>query len=232
MLSLGANLRIVAPLLEADNFVVSVVDNQPALSRLVTTYRAQASAGRLVGIAGKITSLPIAPQSFDVVMVNRALRSHVDLKPAFIEIASALRDDGWATGSSLERDDSVPWVFRLTQLLRSVDANAMTGDFTDHHQEALLNSKYFPYHERHDFRLWVSATQDDLLEMVNSQPQVAQLDEPDRKDLLAQVRSLSNDRQLRLPYVLHCWRAYVNQNELTCPISLDSGAIRFRLSGH
>lgn len=231
-MSLGANLRIVAPLLEADNFVVSVAENQTALSKLITRHREQAATGRLVGIAGTVTSLPIAPQSFDVVMVNRALRSDIELKQAFVEIASALRDDGWATGSSLERDNSVPWVFRLTQLLRSVDANAMTGDFTDHHQEALLNSKYFPYHERHDFRLWVSATQEDLLDMVNAQPQVAQLDEPDRADLLAQVRELSDDRQLRLPYLLHCWRAYVNQNELTRPISLDSGAIRFRLYGH
>lgn len=232
VLNLGANPRIVSSLLEADNSVVSVTDDMAALDKLTTRLNLQASEGRLVGMVGAITSLPVAPQSCDVVLVNRALRPGIDLKQAFVEIASSLTDDGWVTGSSLERDDTVPWVFRLTQILRSVDANAMTGDFTDHRHEALIKSKYFPHHERHDFRIWVPAAQSDLIEMVSAQPQVAELDESQRRNLLAQVHDLSNERQLRLPYVLHCWRAYVNQNELTRPIRLDSGAIRFRLLGH
>ena len=83
------------------------------------------------------------------------------------------------------RDDTVPWVKRLTALLQQVDPTAMRGDFGAESVATVAESPYFGPLERKNIRAWVPITRAGLVKTVERRPSVAQLDPQVRADLLA-----------------------------------------------
>ncbi len=187
--------------------------------------RKLAADPRLVTIAAEAESLPFDPCQFDAVVAHQVFHRFA---PGLVlsEMARVLRPGGTACVSYLVRDDSVPWVKRLVKLLRQVDENAMRGDYGDASVEALATSKYFPQVETRSFRVWQQVNRPTLLAMVSNQPAVAALDGEMRELVLADAAQLYDSAtpgadELRLPFQLKVWRAWVDHEELTAPIEID-----------
>lgn len=183
----------------------------------------------LLTIAAEAESLPFDPCQFDVVTAHQVFHRFA---PGLVlsEMARVLRPGGVASVSYLVRDDTVPWVRRLIALLRQVDEKAMRGDYGDDSVEALLTSKYFPEADLKSFRVWQSVNLRTLLGMVAAQPAVAALDEDLRQLVLADAEALYHQASpaaddLRLPYELKIWRAWVDHEELTAPIEIDDSGL-------
>lgn len=184
------------------------------------------------GICALAESLPLDPCTFDAVLVHQSFHQ---MAPGLVlsEIARVLRPSHCVGVSWMTRDDSVPWVRRLTELLRTVDPSAMRGDYGTSSVDALLTSKYFPTTERSRHRIWVPVSRRGLVEMAVALPAVRHADEQQRAELVARVEQLHDDSAgpggLLLPYQLECWRAWVSHDELTASIEVDDAGLRIRL---
>ena len=111
----------------------------------------------VMAVCGSPESLPLNSSSFDAVLVHQGFH---ELAPglALPEIARVLRPGSVLGVSWLVRDDTVPWVKRLAALLRTVDENAMSGDYGTESVHELISSKYFPEDEHTTKRLWCRST--------------------------------------------------------------------------
>lgn len=190
--------------------------------RRVERYR---DDGRMIPVAAEAEALPFEPCQFEVVTCHQVFHRFAP-GLALSEMARVLCPGGVASVSYLVRDDSVPWVKRLVKLLRQVDENAMRGDYGHESVQALVDSKYFPEVEQHSFRVWQTVDRPTLLAMVGNQPAVAALDEELRQMVLTEAAQLYDSAvpgadDLRLPYTMHVWRAWVDHVELTAPIEID-----------
>ena len=145
-------------------------------------------------------AIPIDPCQFDVVFSHQSFHLF-DPGQALSEIARVLRPGGCFSASYIIRDDSVPWVRRLTALLRHYDPMAMRGDYGHASLAAVDDSKYFPEVEHRAFRIWQTVSLDDLQQLVRP------------------------GENLRLPFQLLAWRAWVNHDELTEPVSMPESGI-------
>lgn len=199
-----------------------------AVDKDVERVRELADRG-LVAVAAEAEGLPFDPCQFDVVTAHQVFHRFA---PGLVlsEMARVLRPGGVACVSYLVRDDTVPWVRRLIKLLRQVDDDAMRGDYGDASVEHLVSSKYFPEVERRTFRVWQSVGHKTLLAMVASQPAVAALDPEMRQLVLDDAEALYHQASpaaddLRLPYELRVWRAWVDHEELTAPIEIDDSGL-------
>ncbi|WCC80963.1 methyltransferase domain-containing protein [Cutibacterium equinum] len=186
----------------------------------------------VMAICGSPESLPLNPCSFDAVLVHQGFH---ELAPGLVlpEVARVLRTGRVLGVSWLVRDDTVPWVKRLAALLRTVDQNAMSGDYGSESVQELISSTYFPDAEHTTKRIWVPLDRDSLIAMAANRPAVQALDPTARGELLAKVAALADDSAgtsgLRLPYQLECWRAWVDHDELTTPIRPDDNGLTITL---
>ena len=175
-------------------------------------------------------AIPVDPCQFDVVFTHQSFHLF-DATPTLSEVARVLRPGGCLSASYLVRDDSVPWVRRLTALLRHYDPMAMRGDYGHDSMEAVNESKYFPEVEYRAFRIWQSVTLDALQDLVAAQPLSRRLSENQKRRLAEEVQDLFDSavrpgENLRLPFQLLAWRAWVNHDELTAPVSLPDAGIK------
>jgi SAM-dependent methyltransferase len=151
---------------------------------------------------------------------------------ALTEIARVLKPGGHLAVAFNTRDDTVPWVRRLTALMRQADPSAMGGDFGLDSVQAVAESPYFVGLERRNFRNWVPITRSGLVAMVERQPWAAGLDEDVRAQLLGEVGHLYDTsarppEPLLLPFQSSCWRAQVDHTELV--LAEDADALEIRL---
>jgi len=188
--------------------------------------RMLARAPRALPTVADATKLPFVPCAFDVVLINQSFHA-LDPDAVLPELARVLKPGGHLALSYTIRDDSVPWVRRLVTLVRSVDPQAMTGDYGSASVDALAGSPHFPTVERRDFRLWAPIGRAAMLGMVGRRfPDLA---EDRRADLLADVAALYESSArvpdpLLLPYRVACWRAWVDHSEFTSGLALpDEG---------
>ena len=184
---------------------------------------------RITAVAAQAESLPFDPCQFDVVVAHQ---NFDQFAPGLVlsEMARVLRPGGHACVSRLVRDDSVPWVKRLVALVRTIDPDAMRGDYGDGSIQALVSSKYFPETDLSRYRHWVPTSRVEMLAMVGRLPAVTGLAEPERAELMARVGALYDDAapgadSLRLPFQLECHRAFVSHAELTAPIEIDDAGL-------
>jgi len=124
------------------------------------------------------------------------------------------------------RDDTVPWVRRLTTLMREADSGAMRGDFGADSVERVAESPYFGLLERRNFRNWTPITREGLISMGERRPSVARLDPAARSRLVREVGALYNEYArvpdpLMLPYQTSCWRAEVDHSKLVIDDDFD-----------
>lgn len=190
-----------------------------------------ARLGTRLHVAGQVESLPFLSCHFDVVTASQTLHRFAP-GLALTEIARVLRPGGHLAVAFNTRDDTVPWVRRLTMLMREADPRAMGGDFGVKAVAALTESPYFSRLERRSFRNWVPITRGGLTAMVGRQPWAASLTEERRARLLAEVGDLYDSsarapEPLLLPFQAACWRAEVDHAGLV--LTDDEDALEIRL---
>ncbi|HHU38993.1 MAG TPA: class I SAM-dependent methyltransferase [Propionibacterium sp.] len=174
--------------------------------------------------------LPFAAMSFDVVHVHQAL--HTLPEGALASIARVLAPHGHLAVSYTVRDDSVPWVRRLTALLRDVDPQAMAGAYGTESIDRLRASRFFDDVEERGHRLWVPISRVDLLGMVARR--FPDLEQDRLSQLMADVGELYETsarvpEPLLLPYRVACWRAGVDHSEFTSQLDPPDDGLRIRL---
>jgi SAM-dependent methyltransferase len=174
--------------------------------------------GSRLHVAGRVESLPFLSCNFDVVTAAATLHRFAP-GLALTEIARVLRPGGRLAVAYNTRDDTVPWVRRLSGILQQADPEAMRGDFGADSVNQLAESPYFLRLERRNFRNWVPITRPQLLSMVERRPAVRTLEAWRRDELLAEVGQLYDSSArapdpLLLPFQASCWRAEVDHSRM------------------
>ena len=174
--------------------------------------------GTRLHVAGQVESLPFLSCHFDVVTASATLHRFAP-GLALTEIARVLKPGGHLAVAYNTRDDTVPWVKRLSMLLQDADPQAMRGDYGVHSVDAVADSPYFARLEQRNFRNWVPITRPGLLAMVERRPAVRDLEPRRRAQLLADVGTLYDNSArapdpLLLPFQTSCWRAEVDHTKI------------------
>jgi SAM-dependent methyltransferase len=174
--------------------------------------------GSRLHVAGRVESLPFLSCNFDVATAAATLHRFAP-GLALTEIARVLKPGGRLAVVYNTRDDTVPWVRRLSMLMQDVDPRAMRGDFGVESLNAVAESPYFTGLEHRNFRNWVPITRSGLLAMVERRPAVRELDPQRRAQLLADVGNLYDNSArppdpLLLPFQTSCWRAEVDHTKI------------------
>lgn len=196
---------------------VAIADTTPAGVRSLVRQ-----APRAVPAVANPSALPFIPCTFDAVFCHQNLHTY-PVEAALEEFARVLAPGGRIAVSWTVRDDSVPWVRRLSALMQAVDPEAMRGDYGTAAAGALESSPFFSNVEHRNVRLWVPIARVDLLDMVAQR--FPNLDPNRRTTLMAKVGELyeSSARPpapLLLPYQVSCWRADVDHTEFTSSIDV------------
>jgi ubiquinone/menaquinone biosynthesis C-methylase UbiE len=189
VLELGAGTgKLTRSLVARGHTVVATDPSAPMLAELT-----RAGLPVRTTVAGA-EHLPFAAQSFDAVVVAQAFH-WFDLASALPEIARVLRPRGTLAVVWNLRDGSVPWVRRLTELLRNSENDATGRMYGSSDEPASMSV--------------VEASP--LFREVESRSGVALLGGDERRELIRKVEALyaeyGRDRQgMRLPYVTHSFR--------------------------
>ena len=155
--------------------------------------------------------IPAATRSVDTVVAAQAFH-WFDAQPALREIARVLKPEGRVALVWNVRDERVPWVRKLGEL---VGRSGPEEDPTD----TLVSSGLFGYVEQETFRHWQPLRKAELRDLVASRSNVATMDPMARDRVLSKVDDLFDqyDRGpdgLLLPYITHCYRAVVRPRGL------------------
>lgn len=221
VVTLSASPALPRLLAQAGHEVLAIAEDEPTARRI-------AAAAAVSTAIGRAESLPLGSCTVDILVIHQSLQRFAP-GLAFHEFARVLAPGGHVANAHLSRDDSVPWVRRLIELMRSIDPQAMSGDFGDEAVSRLRSSKLFPDNDGREFRVWVPISQPELVRMIEAQPFVTALPAPQRAQLLSQAAELyaaaGAGQSLRLPYKLCCARLYVDHAEFTTPIRLTDDAL-------
>lgn len=201
VLELGAGTgRLTADLVALGHDVLATDPLEPMLrhlrDRLPEVPTAQASAEQI----------PVPSRTVDVVVSAQAFH-WFDLERALPEIARVLRPGGEIALVWNERDERIPWVRRLGDVLGSQEQN------TDPTHE-LIGSQLFGYVETATFRFWQPLDRERLHDLVRSRSHIAVMTETERKGVLRKADALYDDYGrgadgMLLPYLTRCFKAVV-----------------------
>jgi SAM-dependent methyltransferase len=150
--------------------------------------------------------IPLADRSADVVVSAQAFH-WFDLDRALPEIARVLRPGGVLALVWNQRDERIPWVRRLGQVLGG-------GEQESDPTHTLIGSGLFGFVDTATFRFWQPLDRDRLHDLALSRSYVATLPQREREDVLARADALYDDYGrgadgMLLPYVTTCYRAVV-----------------------
>jgi ubiquinone/menaquinone biosynthesis C-methylase UbiE len=159
---------------------------------------------------GTAEDIPARSRSVDTVVVAQAFH-WFDHPVAVPEIARVLRPGGVLAMVWNDRDESIPWVRKLGDLIGRQEHQ------TDPVQ-ALRTFSQFSYIEERTFRHWQVLNRQGLLDMVASRSNIATMAEDERAGRLDQVSALYDDYGrghdgMQLPYVARCYRTVVQQQD-------------------
>jgi SAM-dependent methyltransferase len=188
--------------------------------------------GTRLHVVGEVESLPFLSCHFDVVTAAQTLHRFAP-GLALSEIARVLKPGGYLAIAYNTRDDTVPWVRRLIELMHDADPEAMRGDYGADSVERVAESPHFGLLERRNFRNWMPITRDGLISMVERRPAVARLNPVMREQLLREVGALYDTsarppEPLMLPFQTSCWRVEVDHSKLVITDDFDD-VLRIRL---
>lgn len=230
IITLGCSRGVVKRLMRSGHEVLAVENDRRHSEQLA---REIPSSENFFTVAGRADELPVRPCTAHVILLTGIWRTEpggpqINAHEAHGQISRALQPGGWAAGWQVVRDDTVPWVRRLTKLMRSIDPDAMSGTHNANHED-LLKSKYFPRVEHRAFRLWTPITRQGMITMVTNQPALRNLAPYARQNLIDQLNSILDNvtrtAEMRLPYEMRCWRAHTDHQELTQPITFNDGGL-------
>lgn len=201
ILELGAGTgKLTAALAGLGHQVVATDPSAPMLSQLRTAVPGVAT------LQAAAERIPLASSSVDVVAAGTAFH-WFDPDLALPEIARVLHPDGVLSVVWNTRDESVPWVRRLSAL---IGAETKAYEASD----VLATTELFAPVEQRRFRFWQQVDRQSLLGLVHSRSYVAVLPEDERSALLARVAELYDEYGrghdgMLLPYITECLRARV-----------------------
>lgn len=201
VLELGAGTgHLTRALLAAEHHVIATDPAYPMLEHLC------AEQGEAAVIQARAEQIPLRSSSVDAVVAAQAFH-WFDRDTALPEIARVLRRGGTVALAWNRRDQSVPWVRRLSRL---IGGESEEGDPV----EQLEQSGLFDGIETATFRHWQQVDRDSLLGLARSRSYVATLTEEERRGVLDRVGALYDDYGrghdgMLLPYDACCYRARV-----------------------
>ena len=105
------------------------------------------------------------------------------------------------------RDESIPWVRRMGDLLGRQDLDTSSS-------EHLVHSELFGFMEETTFKHWQEVNRETILDLARSRSSFLVMDEAEQAEHLEQVRAFYADYGrgmdgMRIPYVTRCYRAVV-----------------------
>lgn len=228
VLSIGAPSIDVVRALSATDHRVTVIDRNCDALNTVLAHNPRARC-----VAAQPESLPFASCLFDVILSSQNLHT-VAPGLAYGEFARVLKPSGSIAVMYVTRDDSVPWVRRLAAILQQADPTAMRGGYGTESIESLAVSEFFPDLEHRDFRMWIPVTRQALQTMVRERQPLQSLHAEELERLSAAVgevydASARAPEPLLLPWRVQCWRAQVDQSELSRSLLPPDDAVDIRL---
>jgi SAM-dependent methyltransferase len=179
---------------------------------------------------GRGEAIPFDPGSFDVVV---SIQNFHTFAPglALAEWARVLKPGGWVALAYIKRDDSIPWVKKLAQLIHAKLPDAMRGDVGDSAMAELEASPYFPATEQRNFRLWAPCTRAELQAQARGAKGAGDLKTSELAALVDDIGQLYDayarvPDPLQLPYSLAGRRGLVDHSELTAALTPDQTGLR------
>jgi SAM-dependent methyltransferase len=151
-------------------------------------------------------------RAFDVVVAAQAFHCFDPLR-ALPELARVLRTGGRLSLVWNARDESVPWVRRLTSI---IDAEP---EDLDEITESLPLSGLFDLPDSTSFGFWQQLDLDALLALVAQRSSITAKPPEEQERLLGQVKALyaghaSGHNGLRMRYATRCYRSQVHKDAL------------------
>jgi SAM-dependent methyltransferase len=148
--------------------------------------------------------IPLPDASVDVITVGQAFH-WFDHQRALPEMARVLRPRGFLALAWNVRDESEPWVARLSSLIGSEQSDDPGVE------EPLARSARFGPIEQRAFRLVTRHDRGSLMQLVQSRSYCATRTRDEREEVLAAVGALyvecATPEGLTLPYLTHCFRS-------------------------
>jgi SAM-dependent methyltransferase len=199
--------KLTARLVDAGHRVIAI---EPAPQMITRLARQAPDAIPMQAVAERI---PLADSCADAVVVAQAFH-WFDSEAALAEIARILRPGGTLGLVWNYRDESVPWVRQLSNLLAAAER------LEAHQAEELISmlewSRLFTPPEYAGFRLWQKLDRDGLVHLVASRSYVSTLPAAERQEVLIRVGQLYDmtARQpdgLVMPYISTCYRTRVRK---------------------
>jgi ubiquinone/menaquinone biosynthesis C-methylase UbiE len=164
---------------------------------------------RVPEVSAKVATaeeIPANDRSVDVVVVAQAFH-WFDHDAALTEIARVLKPGGHLALVWNSRDERIPWVRRLGDLLGIQDRDTSSAHL-------LGESELFGEMEETTFKNWQEVNRESILDLATSRSSFAVMDEAERAENLARVRAFYDDfgrgmDGMQIPYVTRCYRAVV-----------------------
>ncbi|MDQ4084468.1 MAG: class I SAM-dependent methyltransferase [Actinomycetota bacterium] len=201
VLELGAGTgKLTASLLAHGHRVIATDPTAQMLAQL----RARLPRARVV--QARAEHVPLVSSSVDAVVAGQAFH-WFDAEPALAETARVLRPGGTLALVWNLRDETVPWVRRLSRLIGSEQPEEPT--------ELLEESGLFDGIEKHTYRHWQEVHRDSLIGLVASRSRIAAMPDDERSALLGKVGELYDDYGrghdgMLLPYQCRAYRCRVS----------------------
>lgn len=146
---------------------------------------------------GTAESMPLEDSSADAVTVAQAFH-WFDAGAALTEIARVLRPGGGLAFLWNRRDESVPWVERMSEVIHWHDRPISRYDRTDW-PAVVAASGLFTDVQRAQFDYVHEVDRATLAERVRSVSYIAAMDEPEREENVEKVLRLVDDKPERFP---------------------------------
>ncbi|MCY4728764.1 class I SAM-dependent methyltransferase [Nocardioides sp. STR2] len=164
--------------------------------------------------AATAESIPANDRSVDVVVVAQAFH-WFDHRAALAEIARVLKPGGHLALVWNSRDERIPWVRRMGDILGRQDLDTSSA-------EHVVHSEHFGFVEEATFKHWQEVNRETILDLARSRSTVTTMGEEERDDHLARVLAFYDDYGrgmdgMQIPYVTRCYRAVVVDDDDTGP---------------
>jgi ubiquinone/menaquinone biosynthesis C-methylase UbiE len=164
---------------------------------------------RVPEVSAKVATaeeIPANDRSVDVVVVAQAFH-WFDHEAALAEIARVLKPGGHLALVWNSRDERIPWVRRMGEIVGRQDLDTSSA-------EHVVHSDLFGFVEEASFKHWQGVDRESILDMARSRSSFAVMDEAERESHLAEVLAFYDDYGrgmdgMLIPYVAQCFRAVV-----------------------
>jgi ubiquinone/menaquinone biosynthesis C-methylase UbiE len=164
---------------------------------------------RVPEVSAKVATaeqVPANDRSVDVVVVAQAFH-WFDHEVALAEIARVLKPGGHLALVWNSRDERIPWVRRMGDILGRQDSNTSSA-------QHLAESELFGAMEETSFKHWQEVNRETVLDLARSRSSFATMDDAARERHLAELLAFYEDYGrgmdgMQVPYVTRCYRAAV-----------------------